>query len=190
MNGTPSVLTTNNQNKIDSRNLRANDPVQLDMTRMFAEYGYRYERKPREYDSVEGVDPAKVVPNDLVGQSTLAMVLRKPSDARRRRYKVWGELYQQIFSGGAVEPHVLAYEVYRHASRWVRTARLTVAADDIRRKLANNAVFHLARMAAQMWLGSGWEKDMPKMKASIAQLQNDEDVLSPHFAAALELVKE
>jgi len=44
------VLTTNNQNKISGRDLRANDPIQMDMEEGFKIYGYLYERKPRQFD--------------------------------------------------------------------------------------------------------------------------------------------
>src|SRR5690606_7092599 len=43
------VLTTNNQNKITNRNLRANDKIQRDLERAFEIYSYFYERKPRQF---------------------------------------------------------------------------------------------------------------------------------------------
>ncbi len=114
------VLTTNNQNKINSRDLRANDPVQVDMERAFASYGYSYERKPRQYDNQDNIDVQRIIANEIVAQSYLAVVLKKPSDARRRKYKVWGELYETVFSGHMIEPHVIATSVYRHAVGWLR----------------------------------------------------------------------
>jgi hypothetical protein len=46
------VLTTNNQNKISSRDLRANDPVQIDMESGFQIYDFYYERKTRQFDTI------------------------------------------------------------------------------------------------------------------------------------------
>jgi hypothetical protein len=81
------VLTTNNQNRISSWDLRANDAVQVDMERGFAIYGLLYERKQRQHDSkVE--DPKKIVPNEAVGQWYLTTVLKNPADGRGRKYKV------------------------------------------------------------------------------------------------------
>jgi AIPR protein len=97
------VLTTNNQNQISSRDLRANDPVQLDMEQAFRNYGYLYERKPRQYET-EQIDITRLFTNEYVAQAYLAIVLRSPSDARARKYKVWGELHGKIFAGGPVEP--------------------------------------------------------------------------------------
>ncbi len=43
------VLTTNNQNKISSRDLRSNDKFQVDMQEAFSKYGLFYERKVNQY---------------------------------------------------------------------------------------------------------------------------------------------
>jgi hypothetical protein len=87
------VLTTNNQNKISSRDLKSNDKVQVDMQEGFAKYKYYYERKINQYGA--GIPVDRIIVNETVAQSYLAIVLKKPSDARRRKYKVWGELYDR-----------------------------------------------------------------------------------------------
>jgi hypothetical protein len=61
------VLTTNNQNQIKSRNLRANDPVQLDMEEGFRNYRFLYERKPRQHDDTT-IDPTRLFTNEAVAQ--------------------------------------------------------------------------------------------------------------------------
>ncbi len=81
------VLTTNNQNQISSRDLRANDPVQVDMEHAFSIYGYYYERKPRQFDG-KPIDLKKLFTNEYVAQAYLAIVLKTPSDGRARKYKV------------------------------------------------------------------------------------------------------
>lgn len=96
------VLTTNNQNEISSRDLRANDPAQLDMETGFKIYNYLYERKPRQFDDTKSAD--RIFTNEAVGQWYLGIVLKTPSDARARKYRVWGDLHPRIFAGGAVEP--------------------------------------------------------------------------------------
>lgn len=83
------VLTTNNQNRISSCDLRANDVVQIDMERGFGIYDLLYERKQRQHDSASQ-DPTKIVPNEAVGQWYLAVVLKNPADGRGRKYKIWG----------------------------------------------------------------------------------------------------
>src|SRR5713101_1486216 len=97
-----------------------------DMERGFAMYDYLYERKIRQHD-VKGVDPRKIFANEVVGQSYLAVVMKRPSDARARKYKVWGELYDQVFGGKAIEPYIVATQIYQGAQlyqgaiAWFRT---------------------------------------------------------------------
>src|SRR5262249_39781363 len=49
------VLTTNSQNQISSRDLRANDTIQVDIEKACTIYGFHYERKLRQFDN-SGVD--------------------------------------------------------------------------------------------------------------------------------------
>jgi hypothetical protein len=165
------VLTTNNQNKISNRDLRANDQVQIDMEHGFARYNFLYERKLHQYGPDVPVD--RIVVNELVAQSYLAIVLKKPSDARRRKYKIWGELYDRIFAGRAIEPHVLSTMIVQHAQTWLRKSRLTTSKDDVLRKLANNGAFHIARIAAFYWRKSDkWDEGSTELTESISKLEN------------------
>lgn len=136
------VLTTNNQNQISSRDLRANDPVQLDMEKGFGIYQYFYERKPRQFDLV-GVDTSRLFTNEYVGQAYLAVVLRAPSDARARKYKVWGELHSRIFSGDAVEPYIISAIIARRVSDWLRGSGHATGADETERLIAKRGTFYM-----------------------------------------------
>lgn len=144
------VLTTNNQNQISSRDLRSNDPVQIDMEQGFAMRGYFYERKPRQYEG-ESVDVAKLLPNEFVAQSYLAVVLRTPSDARARKYKVWGDLHAKIFSGGPVEPYIVAATACRRAGAWLRASTYPSGDDELSRIIARRGAFHVTRIAVFLW---------------------------------------
>jgi AIPR protein len=68
------VLTTNNQNKISSRDLRSNDKTQLDTQEGFKKYNFYYERKVNQYGS--DVSVARIIVNETVAQSYLAIVLK------------------------------------------------------------------------------------------------------------------
>lgn len=184
------VLTTNNQNRISNRDLRANDPVQLDMERAFAAYDYWYERKPRQYDDQTGLNAQRIIANEIVAQSYLAIVLKKPSDARRRKYKVWGELYEQIFGGQIIEPYVIAIQMYRYANSWMRQSGYTSDNNDLRRKLANNGVFHIARIAAYLWRGDdNWKIDRTKLKSQVLMLEKNSAFMDDHFEEAMSMLE-
>lgn len=125
------VLTTNNQNKIDSRDLRANDQSQIDVERGFLLYKFYYERKPHQYDKTPSISPYRILANDIVAQSYLAIVLKTPSDARRRKYKVWGDMYDRIFGGQIIEQYVTAVQCYRITSEWLTSSGATNITHDL-----------------------------------------------------------
>jgi hypothetical protein len=179
------VLTTNNQNQISSRDLRSNDSVQIDMERRFSTYGYFYERKPRQYDGQTGIIPDRIVANEVVGQSYLAVVLGRPSDARARKYKIWGELYNQVFGGQIVEPYILAAEAYRRAGAWVRQTGYTSDADDVRRKVCNVGLFHLSRAATYLWRRDDNWRNTANLPGEVMDLQNSPRLLDSHLQEAL-----
>jgi len=182
------VRTTNNQNRITSRNLCANHPIQKDMATGFRAYGYFYERKPKEFDKQEDIDPQKIAVNELVAQSFLSIVFNKPSDASRRKYKVWGEFYNQIFSGRIIEPYIISFEIHRHTSNWLRKSKYIISKDDIERKLANNAAFHVARITAELFLGKGWESKQKKMRNIIKEFQSGNSHINAHIEKSYRLL--
>jgi len=95
------VLTTNNQNKISSRDLRANDPVQVDMERGFKRYGIHYERKLHQFDSMASTETSSIVPNEVVAQSYLAIVLKKPPTLVGENTKCGGNFMIRYSAGGS-----------------------------------------------------------------------------------------
>jgi hypothetical protein len=181
------VQTTNNQNRISSRDLRANDPTQIDMQRGFAKYNLFYERKLFEFTKDQSIDASRIVPNELVAQSYLAVVLKRPSDARRRKYKIWGELYGQIFGGGrTIEPYVIAVKLFRLASEWLRVSTYIKHRNDLRRKLARNGAYHIARIGGYLWReGDRWEDT--DLTGQIELIERTPDTLNSHFESAFKI---
>jgi len=183
------VLTTNNQNKISTRNLKANEPIQIDMERAFEAYGYLYERKPRQFID-QAVDISRILPNEYVAQAYLAVVLKKPSDARGRKYKVWSEYYDRIFGGQAVEPFIISAKIAKYAAYWIRTHGYDTAEQDLRRTLAKKGIFHLARIASHSWRRSDeWRVDRDQLKSEIDNIEADPSVLDPHIEGAFAMLE-
>lgn len=176
------VLTTNNQNRISTRDLKANDSVQQDMQRRFESYNILYEHKINQYATTALAPGQRIISNEDVGQAYLAIALRKPSDARRRKYKVWTDNYGDIFSGRTVEPHVICLLLYRAATVWAKTARRASNITDLRRKLINNGLLHIARYAACLWRGSdGFGQSTAVLQGQITALQATPNIVSPHL---------
>jgi hypothetical protein len=185
------VLTTNNQNVISSRNLRANDKAQADLKKALAIYDYYLETKPREFDSLQ-IAKEKILTNDLVAVSYLGIVLKRPSDARSRKYKVWGEFYQKVFSGNIVEPYLLATLLYKKVFSYLNE-KFSGEEDNIKRFIGKNASFHIARITAFIWMnGDNWLNDK-LLKTKLNELtKNDtvlDDIVKRSFQFILKIVK-
>ena len=181
------VLTTNNQNRISTRDLKANDEIQQDMQRRFERYNLLYEHKTNQFSNRALTSSQKIVSNEDVGQAFLAIVLKKPGDARRRKYKVWADHYKEIFSGNTVEPHVICLLLYQAANIWVRSARRVTEITELRRKLLHNGLLHIARIAAFFWRESdSFNQNTTDLQTQIATLQTNPGALNLHFDKALD----
>jgi hypothetical protein len=182
------VLTTNNQNKISSRNLRANDPVQIDMERGFSIYGYYYERKPRQFEG-QVIDLKKLFTNEYVAQAYLSIVLKTPSDGRARKYKVWGESHARIFSGAAIEPYIISSIIASRVAEWLRASGHTTATDEIQRLIAKRGSYYVARVAAYQCRGSDdWHGNQQTLAGEVADFEQNPKKLEDVIPGAFDLV--
>lgn len=184
------VLTTNNQNRISSCDLRANDVVQIDMERGFGIYDLLYERKQRQHDSASQ-DPTKIVPNEAVGQWYLAVVLKNPADGRGRKYKIWGELYDKIFpSKQPIEPYIVAALLGRRVAGWIDASGLKKDPEDPKRMLAKRGAFHVGRIAAFLWKGDDrWDEPREVLAGRIEILKADDGTLDAPIAEAFAMLE-
>jgi len=168
------VLTTNNQNKISGRNLRSNDIAQSDLEKGFELYNLKYERKPRQYDSIPGVNKHDVISNDIVATAYLGIALKRCSDARSRKYKVWSEFYDKIFSGGVVQPYVVSSLIYTMVRDCLKQDIYKNDTDESRRYLAKNASFHVSRIASFIWRKTDSWADLEQLDQQIEQIAKNQ----------------
>jgi hypothetical protein len=185
------VLTTNNQNQISSRDLRANDPVQLDMENGFHIYGFYYERKTRQFDTRQ-IPTSSIFANESVGQWYLAVVMKNPADARGRKYKVWKEHYNKIFSGQQrIEPYIIASLLGRCISKWIDQSGLRSDTDDVKRMLAKRGAFHLGRIATFYWRsGDGWRNSQDELAEQVRSLGSNCDIVKAHIKDAFDTLEQ
>lgn len=178
------VLTTNNQNKITGRNLRANDVTQLDLEKGFSLFEFHLERKPRQYENTS-IPNDKIIPNEDVAVSYLALVLRKPSDSRSRKYKVWNEYYDKIFSGtNIIEPYLLSVLIHRKVSTYL-LENFSSNTDDTIRYLSKNASFHISRISSFLWRGNDNWANTVNLKSEIAAYVSNQNILDSHVSNAV-----
>jgi hypothetical protein len=185
------VLTTNNQNAISSRDLKANDTVQMDYQRAFKEiYGLRYERKSREYRGLNREDTRQVVSNEKAGQAFLAIVKKKPTIARTQKYRVWHQdWYTQLFPNVTVEKHLLAYLIYDYCLRLKKESLVRWRDDPIRYSIVSYGVFHLARVLAFTFTDTDNWNDTGQTNEWIKQIQDRPNVLRKHYGKSVTLIR-
>ena len=96
--------STNSQTPINSRDLRANDRQQRQFQETFEGWGYLYERKAREF---EGHPKEKRIDALSAGQAYLAYGIKKPEVAKANRGRVFGNLYNEVFTENLKPEHLL-----------------------------------------------------------------------------------
>lgn len=180
------VLSTNNQNQITSRNLRANDTLQVNMEAAFKIHDYYYERKPRQFGPKVSAD--KIYTNEEVGQAFLALVLKSPSDARSRKYKIWAEMNDRVFGGASVEQYIFASLAIRQLAVWLKASKHHSSKGNSERTLAKRGLYHVGRVAAFKILdGDDWS-NTSKLTAKIIDLESNPSRYDKLFSEAYDLV--
>lgn len=142
------TLTTNNQNKITDRDLRANDPVQRDIERIMSEkYDHFYERKNKQQKNLKGPARKKVVPSPKAAQAYLAVVRAKPANARGYLGSIWSDFYSEIFENASVADLLVAYKIYQLCHTEARAAKKLASISTRERDCRVYGLFHIASIA-------------------------------------------
>lgn len=184
------VLTTNNQNKITSRDLRARDEIQEHIKVEFERrFGLWYERTSNEFADKAKYNPQLVVSNQKIGQAYLAIVKRRPSDGGRRRYKVWGEHYKSIFNENVFpETYLLVHKIAGGCTALKRETLKDLQETDIRRIIVANGVYHIARTVSFLWRkGDDWS-DLERLRQDLQRLNDEPELLKLYFEQSVELL--
>ena len=182
------TLTTNNQNRITDRDLRANDDVQRDIQRIMLErFGFHYERKNKEYRKLQGPKRKRILPNYKVAQAYLAIVRKKPSVARGYLGKIWAEHYEEIFGNATVEDLLASYLIYKVCADRARSLPDPVTTEvRIENDVKVYGTFHLARIVGYLATQDSWgTSNREAISDIIAAIQADESWLAPHYERAL-----
>ena len=96
--------TTNSQTPINVRDLKSNDRLQRQLEESFADLGLYYERKKGQH----GVQDRSLRIDALdAGQAYLAYGVGLPEVAKKDRGRVFGDLYETVFSDDVTAPKLL-----------------------------------------------------------------------------------
>jgi hypothetical protein len=149
--------------------------IQIDMERALKNYNILYERKLRQYDNIKEIDTSRIVANEVLAQSYLSIVLKKPSDARARKYKIWSNYHDHIFGGsGVIEPYIISILLYDLTENWLKNSGLSTDSDSLKRTIAKKGAFHIARITSYIWRGDdNWNPEIHNLKNEIEILENN-----------------
>ena len=182
------TLTTNNQNRITERDLRANEPVQRDIQRIMSElHGYYYERKNKEYRNFRGSKRKLIVPNTKAAQAYLAIVRNKPSKARGYLGAIWSEFYQEIFSNATVDDLLVCYKIFELCQKMARESKKDPSLERIDRDVRVYGMFHIARLLGYLLIDDKWgNENVTSLRTFINEFEIDSDQILRAYNEAAE----
>lgn len=105
------AISTNNQNRIQPRDLRANDNYQLELEKQLAAHSIRYLRKRGSFQNTS--DPRPHLDALRAGQLLLAYVQQDPAAAKKQSDHIFSEWYSRIFSSVDVAQLLRAHQLYQ-----------------------------------------------------------------------------
>lgn len=151
------TLTTNNQNRITDRDLRANDSIQRDIERLMLDnYGHYYERKNKQHRALKGSKRKLIVPSPKAAQACLAVVRLKPSNARGYLAAVWSEHYMEIFQNASVADLLVAYKILEICREQAVIARAGSKYSATKSECVIYGVHHIARAMGYLLTKDKW----------------------------------
>jgi len=105
---------TNTQNPVRSRDVMANDAVQIKLQKELRRKGWWYERKRYEYRDSR-IDNEKKIDAEKLGQVILSFYLEKPGSAKNKKQEIFGSFYNEVFNEDKISSEyvLLPYLLYK-----------------------------------------------------------------------------
>ena len=147
------------------------------------------EKIPLLIDALK-LSKGKIIPNELAATAYLAIALKRPSDARSRKYKIWSDYYDSIFKSIHVEMFIVNHLIKQRASKYINNSNLTNSPDDIKRYIAKNGQFHIARMTSFMYRKSDNWTDVELLKTQLLEIESSADFLDRYTQQGFEAIIE
>ncbi len=103
------TFATNSQNPVDLRDLRSNDPKQLELEAGMQDLGYSYKRYREDATASSGT----VITSAVTAEAVMAVWRKCPHQSKFRRRELFGSLYDKVFQGLSPSQAVLAVLIFR-----------------------------------------------------------------------------
>ena len=155
------IRASNYQTSIGDRDLRAEDDVQKELERQFAEIGYYYARKKGQHSDQKS---ALVIDMEEAAQAYLALYLRHPAEAKNKKSAIWSSYYEDIFGQDiTAQKLLLAWSLLRGFQALALDERTRT--DDFGRQILGNGVLHALPLF--------WDLYLSRRNKSLQELESD-----------------
>ena len=184
------VVTTNTQNRITARELKAKDRIQYSIQSAFENrFDLWYERTSNEFAGIARKERRPIISNQRLGQAYLEIVIKRPGDARGRLYKIWSDDYERVFNDNVYpEAYLLSYLIVEKCKELKRTKSATLRSD-IRKAILANGILPISRIAAYRWRGTDDWTDQVTLSSQLDELEANPNVLDMHFEKAISVLQ-
>lgn len=106
------AISTNSQNRIHPRDLKANDHYQISLENKLAEHGIKYVRKRGGFEENDNSEKQQYLDALKAGQLILSYVHYEPANAKRQSDMIFSDWYSKIFCNVDVQKLVRAYKLF------------------------------------------------------------------------------
>lgn len=135
------IKATNSQSAIQVAQLRATDGIQRDIEDYLRPHGFYYDRR-KNYYKTEGRPISKIISITYLAQSVIAILLKRPNDARARPSSLLKEdaNYNTIFDANHPMPlYLQCIQILKRMDSYLKGAVVGISSLEV-----NNFKFHLA----------------------------------------------
>jgi len=137
------ILSTNNQTKVTSRDLRSNDVVQRLLEKEFRTYGYYYEARKNKYADVTQAR-GKRIDAEIAAQAYFAAKKKNPAPAKNNKSRLFNDYYEDIFNENTDGKELLAcFLIYSEVRKLNKKYKN-------RYSFANDASFHTTALLFEL----------------------------------------
>lgn len=152
------AVSTNNQNRINPRDLRANDDAQRRLEKELAEFGITYLRKRGHFFTEQSGD--RKLDALRAGQLILSYTHHDPARAKRDSDSIFTDSYQRIFSNASAKDIVEAlewFELIEEKRRFIQDEIRIRGVTRTENTFVTYGVFHILMLCSL--IGRGVKKE-------------------------------
>jgi len=184
------TISTNNQNKIGARDLKANEPIQIELQRLLKErYGYYYERKINDFKG-QKIDVRKKIINEKIAQAYLAVGKKLPSIARSHPEYTWAndDYYEMVFADSTPAQLLFCYKLYEYCNAVKKNKMEEYQVDEKLYSTVAYGLFHIARVMGYLYLRQEQLPADTKLEEHIKQIEQNPSILKEYYVRATKLL--